>query len=99
MFAISYLFAHSFNIVMRMRHSIVPGRAPPDPVRVFYSVSDDTIETVSYIVCLHGREPKRYELWRINDCGVREVRLFARVRLLDDFREDTFKTFFFDSRR
>ena len=42
-FAVSYLFAYSFNI-MRMRHPIVPVHAPPDPVRVLYSGSDDTID-------------------------------------------------------
>ena len=72
---------------MRMSHPIVPGRAPPDPIRVFYSGSDNT----SYIVCLRGQVPERSELWRLNDGGVREVHLFARVRLLDNFREDTFQ--------
>ena len=99
MFAISYLFAYSFNIVMRMHHHIIPVRAPLDPVQVIYSGSDNTIEPVSYIVCLHGRVPKRYELWRPNDCEFREVHPSARFRLLDDFRKDTFKTFFFDLRR
>ena len=31
---------------LRMRHLIVPARAPPDPVRVLYAGSDDTIEQV-----------------------------------------------------
>ena len=96
MIVVSCRFTHSFNI-MRMRHPIVPIRGPPDPVWVFYSGSDDTIETVCYIFCLHGRAPERYNLLRINDCGVREVHPFARVRLLNNFREETFKTFFFDS--
>ena len=84
---------------MCMRHPIVPVCAPPDPFRIFYSGSDDTINPVSYIVCLHGQMPKRYELWRLNDCGVCEVHLFDWVRLLDNFREDIFKTFFFNLRR
>ena len=99
MFARSYLFAYSFNIVMRMRHPIVFVRAPPDPVQVFYSGSNDTIDPVSYIVCLHGQVPERSELLRLNDGGVCEVHPFARVRLLDDFRDDNFQTFFFDSWR
>ena len=99
MFAISYRFSYSFNIVMRMRHPIVPVRGLPDPVWVFYYVSDNTIDLVSYIVCLHRWVPERYELWSLNASGVCEVHPFARVRLLDDFREDTFKTFFFNSRR
>ena len=99
MFAISYIFAYSFNIVIRMQHSIVLVRGPPDPFQVFYSGSDDTIDPVSYIVYLRGRVPERYELWGINASGVREVHLFARVRPLDDSSEDTFNNFFFNSRR
>ena len=77
MFAISYIFAHSFNIVMRMRHPIVPVCAPPYPVRVLYDGSDNTIYQVTYIVCLNGRVPKMYELWSLNAQGVCEVHLFA----------------------
>ena len=39
-----------------------------------------------------------YELWGLNAQGVREVHPFARVRLFEIFREDTFKTFFFNLR-
>ena len=84
---------------MCMHHPIVPGRAPTDPVRVFYYGSDDTIEPVSYIVCLHGQVPERYELWRLNDCRICEVHPSARVWLLDNFREDNFKIFFFNLQR
>ena len=98
MIAVSYLFAYSFNI-MNMGHTIFPVRAPPDPVRVLYSGSDDTIEQVPYILCLNGRVTKIYELWSLNAQGVREVHPFAQVRIFDDFREDTFKTLFFNLRR
>ena len=82
-----------------MRHTIVPGRAPPDTARVIYSAINDTIEQVPYIICLNGWVPEMYELWSLNAQGVREVHPFARVELFDDFREDTFKTFFFSLRR
>ena len=98
MFAVSYLFAYSFNI-MRMSHPIVPVRAPPDPVRVIYSGSDDTTEQVPYIVYLNGRVPEMYELLDLNAHGVREVHPFARVQLFDNFREDNFNTFFFNYQR
>ena len=98
MFAVSYILAYSSNI-MRMRHPIVPGRAPLDPVRVLYSGSDDTIKQVPYILCINGRVPEMYELWNLDAQGVCEVHLFARVRLFNDFREGTFKTFFFNSQR
>ena len=84
---------------MRMRHPIVPGRAPPNPVQIFYSGSDDTIEQVPYIVSLHGWVPEMYKLWVLNAGGVREVHPFARVLLSNDFIEDTFKTFYFNSQR
>ena len=98
MLAVTYLFAYSFNI-MCMRHPIIPVRAPLDPVRVIYSGSDDTIEQVPYIVCLNGRVPEMYELWDLNASGVFEVRPFARVRLLDNFRADTFQTTLFNLQR
>ena len=98
MIAVSYLFAYSFNIIC-MRHPIVPVRAPPDTVIVLYYGSDDTIDQVTYIVCLNGRVPEMYELWALNAQVVREVYPFARVRLFDNFREDTFKNFLLNSRR
>ena len=76
----------------------VPVRGPPDSVLVHYSGSGDGIDQVSYIVCLHGRVPERYELWILNSQGVRKVHPFARIRLLENFREDTFQTTFFNSR-
>ena len=85
MFAVSYLFAYSFKI-MPMRHHIVPVRGPPDPVKVLYSGSDDTIDQVPYIIYLNGRVPEIYELWSLNAQGVREFHPFARVRLFNDFR-------------
>ena len=97
MIVVSCRFAYSFNI-MRMRHPIVPVCVPTYPVRVLYSGSDDTIEQVPYIFCLNGRVPEMYKLWSLNAQGVCEVHPFARVRLFDDFIEDSFKTFFFDSR-
>ena len=57
MFAIRYLLAYSFSIVMRMRHPIFPVRGPTDPVWVFYSGSDDTIDQVPYILYINGRVP------------------------------------------
>ena len=78
MFSVSYLFAYSFNF-MCMRHPNVPLRAPPDPVRVLYSGSDNTIKQVPYILCLNGRVSEMYELWSLNAQGAREVHPFARV--------------------
>ena len=84
---------------MRRRHSNVPVRGPSDPVLVHYSGSDASIATVTYIVCLHGQVPERYELWDLNASGVREVHPFARIWLLDDFRSDTFQTTLFSLQR
>ena len=84
---------------MRRRHLNVPIRGTPDPVLVHYSGSGDGIDRVTYIVCLYGKVPKRYKLLSMNEQGVCEVHPFARIRLLDDFRADTFQTTFFNSRR
>ena len=84
---------------MRWRHPNVPVREPPDPVLVHYSGRDVSVALVTFIVCLHGRVPETYELWSLNEQGVPEVHPFARIRLLDDFRADTFQTTFFNFRR
>ena len=55
---------------MRWRHPNVPVCAPLDPILVYYSGSDNSIDRVTYIVCLNGRVPKRYELWSLNAQGV-----------------------------
>ena len=84
---------------MCRRRPNIPFCGPPDPVLFHYSGSSDGIDRVTYIVCLHGRVPERYELWSLNEHGVCKVHLFARIRLLNNFREDTFQTTFFNSRR
>ena len=83
---------------MRIPQPIIPVRAPPQPVTVLWSGSADVLE-VAYIHCLSGRVPKAYELWALVEDGVREFHPCARVKLLDDFREDTFHTHFFNARR
>ena len=84
---------------MCRRRPNVPVRGPPDPVLVHYSGSGDGIDRVTYIVCLHGRVLERFELWSLNEHRVCEVHPFTQIRLLDDFREDTFQTTFFNFRR
>ena len=69
---------------------IVAERGPPDPIVVRYPGSGAAASLLSYIVCLHGPVPEKYELWSMNAQGVFEVHPFARVRLFDDFTEDTF---------
>ena len=81
---------------MCRRRSNVAVRGLLDPVLVHYSGSDNSVSPVSYIVCLHGRVPEKYELWSLNALGVYEVHPFARVRLFDDFTEDTFWTTFYN---
>ena len=84
---------------MCRRRPNVPVRGPPGPVLVHYSGSGNGIDWVTYIVCLHGWVPERYLLWSLNRHRVREVHPLARIRLLDDVREDTFQTTLFNSRR
>ena len=81
---------------MNRRRFNVAERGPPDPILVRYPGSGAAASSLAYIVCLHGYVP---ELWSLNAQGVREVHPFARVRLFDDFKEDTFRTTFYNSQR
>ena len=67
----------------------------PDPVFIRYTSSNAGV--VRYMVCINGRVPNRYELWRLNAAGVREVHPTARIKLLDVFMEDTFWSIFYIS--
>ena len=73
--------------------------SPPDPVFVRYPGSDATASSITYIVCLNGRVPERYEVWSLNAHVVREVHTTARVKIFDLFAEDTFWSTLFNSRR
>ena len=81
---------------MRIPQPIIPLCAPPQTVTVLFSGRGDKIE-VLYIHCIDDRVPGCYELWALAEDGVREVHQSARVRLLSEFREDTFHTHFFNS--
>ena len=84
---------------MRLRRSNVPVCGPPDPILVHYSGSNASIALMTYIVYLHGRVPERYKLLILNAQGVCKVNPLAQIRLFEDFREDTFRTTFFNSQR
>ena len=83
---------------MRVPKPIIPFRAPPQPFQVLRSGRGGEID-VRYTRCLDGRVPEAYELWALAEDRVSEVHLYARVRLLSEFREDTFNTHFFNLRR
>ena len=84
---------------MSWRSFNVADRGPPDPVLVRYPGRDVNASLLAYIVCLNGWVPEKYELWSLNAQGVREDHPFARVTFFDDFKEDTFRTMFYNSRR
>ena len=71
MVTVSCHFAHIFKI-MRMPQPIIPVRAPPQPVTVLWSGSNNALE-VLYIRCLIGRMPETFEVWDLAEDGVREV--------------------------
>ena len=81
---------------MSWRHFNVAERGLPDPIFVRSPGSDAATSSITYIVCLNGRVPERYEVWSLNAQGVREVHPFARVKLFDDFAEDTFRSTLFN---
>ena len=64
---------------MRRRRPNVPIRRPPDPVLVHYSGSDASIAPVTYIVCLHGQVPERYELWSLNAQGLHKFIYIEKI--------------------
>ena len=74
----------------------VADRGPSDPILVRSPGSGAAASSLAYIVCLHGRVREKYELWSMNAQGVCEAHLFARVRLFNDFTEDTFRTTFYN---
>ena len=97
MITVSCRFGHSFKM-MRVPQLIIDFRALPQPIYVIRSGRGDEIN-VPYIRCLDGLVPEAYKPWDISEGGVREVHLYARFRILSDFREDTFHTHFFNLRR
>ena len=88
---------YMFEVVMSCRRSNVARAGSPDPVLVSYAGSNAAAPAVSYIVCLNGRVPERYEVWRLNRDGVCEVHPTARVKLFTLFDENTFRSTFNDS--
>ena len=83
---------------MRLTQPIIYLRAPTQPVQFLRSGRADEIN-VPYIRCLDGRVPEAYEVWDLAEDGFHEFHPYARVRLLSEFREDTFHTHFFNLRR
>ena len=97
MITVNCRFAHIFKI-MRIPQTIIPVRAPSQPVTVLWSGRADALE-VQYIRCLNGRLPEAFEVWALAEDGVRKVHPYARVKLLSKFRKYTFHTHFFNARR
>ena len=83
---------------MGRRRSNLARDGSPDPVLVSYTGRNAAAPSISYIVCLNGWVPERYEVWRLNWDGVREVHPTARVKLFTLFDENTFRSTFNDSR-
>ena len=83
---------------MHITQPVIPFHVPLQPVQYFCSGRGGQIN-VPYIRCLDGRVTEANELWDLSEDGVREFHLYARVELLDDFREDNFHTHFFNARQ
>ena len=81
---------------MSRRRSNVAERGLPDPIFVRYPGSDAGASSIAYIFFLNGQVPERYEVWSLDAQGVCEVHPIARVKLFDDFAEDTFWSTFFN---
>ena len=83
---------------MRLPQPITPFRDPSQTVQVIHYGRGGEID-VPYIRCLDGRVLEAFELWALEEDGVREVHPYARVKLLSKFREDNFHTHFFNSQQ
>ena len=83
---------------MSLPHPNIGFLAPLQPVQILCSGIGGEIDS-PYIRCLDGRVTSTYELWVLAEDRVREVYPYAIVRLLSEFREDTFHTNFFNARR
>ena len=81
---------------MRLPQPIIPFCTPTQPVQVLCSGRGGGIDVLC-IRCLDGWVPKAYDLWALAEYGVREVHPYVIVRLLSEFREDTFNTHLFNS--
>ena len=67
----------------------------PEPV--FVQLTSSNAGVVRFIVCINKHVPERYELWRLNAAEVRKVHPIARIKLLEVFMEDTFRSIFYIS--
>ena len=76
---------------MRIPRPIIPVPTPPQLVIVLWYGSPDALE-VPYIKCLNGQVPKAFEVWALDEDGVLEVHPYARVKLVSEFRKETFYT-------
>ena len=74
---------------MRIPQPDIPFVFPLHPVQALRSGRGGKID-VPYIRCLNGRVPEAFELWGFVEDGVRKVHPYARVKILDNFREDNF---------
>ena len=64
------LLTYFLNLAMSRHCSNVAERGLPDPTLVSYPGSDAVTSSITYIVCLNGRVPERYEVWSLNAQGV-----------------------------
>ena len=90
-------FSYSFKII-RIPQPAITFVVPPHPSQVLCSGRGGEID-VPYIRCLDDWVPEAFEIWSLAKDGVHEVHLSARVKLLEDFREDTFHIHFFNAQR
>ena len=96
MITISCRFSRSFKN-MHIPHPAIPFVVPSHPSKALCSGRGVEIN-VPYICCLDGQVPEAFQLWDFAEDGVFQVHLYARVKLLDYFREDTFYSHFFNAR-
>ena len=92
MITVCFRLAHSFKTMDR--HEPVAAEAAPLRTIKYLRSGRGGKDGVWFTSFVERREPKIYELWTFPKDGTREVHLFARIQISDDFTGETFHTDF-----
>ena len=92
MITVCFRFAHSFKII-HIPQPGIPEVFRLSPVQDLRSGRGGKID-VMYTRCIKVREPEVFELWAFAEDGIREVYLYARVQINENFVGETFYSHF-----
>ena len=82
---------------MHIPQPVISAVGPPRPVQILSSGRGGKVN-VRCTRFIEGWEPEVLKLWDFAEDIIREVHLYARVQISDDFVGETFYTHFFNAR-